>query len=244
MILELSEVENMDSIYTNGKYLETTQTWHAEDSPWKADQLIKFIRKNRLHPKTIAEIGCGVGAILDELSKKEYLIDVQFTGYDISPQAIERAKHQGSASVRYLNEDLLLETNTNHFDVLLVIDVFEHIPDYLGFLEKCRFKAEFKIFHIPLDIHISSVLRNAFIGNRHTLGHLHYFTADSAIATLEDTGHEIMNYAYTNAAVGLFNQHPSMKKAVANIPRWLFSRFSVPFTARVFGGYSLLVLTK
>ena len=105
---------------------------------------------------------------------------------------------------------------------LLVIDVFEHIPDCMGFVEKCRAKADYKIFHIHLDIHVSSVLRNAFIGGRYTLGHLHYFTADSAIATLKDTGHEIVDYFYTNAAFGLFKQHPSLKTAIANDPRWLF----------------------
>ncbi len=234
----------MDSIYTSGKYLETTQTWNAEDSPWKADQIIKIICNNRLHPQTIAEIGCGAGAILDELSKKEYLRGVQFSGYDISPQAMELAKHKESASVRFFYEDLVSETNAKHFDILLVIDVFEHVADYMGFLEKCRARADYKIFHIPLDIHVSSVLRNAFIGGRYTLGHLHYFTADSAIATLKDTGHEILDYFYTNAAFGLFKQHPSIKKAIANVPRGLFSKFSLPFTARVFGGYSLLVLAK
>jgi len=234
----------MDTIYTRGKYLETTQTWHTEDSAWKADQVIKIIGDNRLHPHTIAEIGCGAGAILDELSRNEYLRGVKFSGYEISPQAIELARHRESASVKFFHEDLLLESNVEHFDVLLVVDVFEHIPDYMGFLEKCRAKAGYKIFHIPLDIHVSSVLRNAFIGGRYTVGYLHYFTADSALATLKDTGHEIVDYFYTNAAIGLFKQHPSIKKAVANVPRWLFSRFSVPFTARVFGGYSLLVLAK
>jgi SAM-dependent methyltransferase len=233
----------MNTIYTSGKYLETTETWHTEDSPWKADQIIKIIVDNHLHPQTISEIGCGAGVILDELSKKEYLKRVHFSGYDISPQAIALAQRI-SSDVEFFQEDLLQEINTKYFDILLVIDVFEHIPDYMNFVEKCKAKAEYKIYHIPLDIHCSSVLRNAFIGGRYTLGHLHYFTADAAISTLKDTGHEIVDYFYTNAAVGLFKQHPSMKRAIANVPRWLFSKFSLPFTARVFGGYSLLVLTK
>lgn len=234
----------MDTIYTSGKYLESTQTWHAEDSPWKAEQLIKIISNNSLHPQSIAEIGCGAGVILDELSKKEYCRDTKFRGYDISPQAIELAKHRENANVRFFQEDLLLESNAEHFDVLLAMDVFEHIVDYMGFLEKCRSKADYKIYHIPLDIHVSSVLRNSFLGSRYTLGHLHYFTADSAFATLRDAGHEIVDFFYTNGALELFMQHPSFKTAVANAPRWLFSKFSVPFTARVFGGYSLLVLAK
>lgn len=127
---------------------------------------------------------------------------------------------------------------------MLVIDVFEHIPDYLSFLEKCKLKAKYKIFHIPLDIHVSSVLRNSFVPTRYTIGHLHYFTYESALAVLKDTGHEIIDYFYTNGAIDLFKQHPSIKKAIANIPRFIFSKINIHLSAKLFGGYSLLVLTE
>lgn len=239
-----SEDKNTGNIYKSGEYLERTRTWHSEDSHWKAEQISKIISNNRVHSTNIAEIGCGAGVILGELSKKEYFRAVQFKGYDISPQAIELSKQIESERVKFFCQDLLSETNADHFDILLVVDVVEHIPDYMGFLNKCRAKAEYKIYHVPLDVHVSSVLRNAFIGGRYTLGHLHYFTADSAIATLKDTGHEIVDHCYTNGALALFKEHPSIKRAVANVPRWLFSKISLPFTARVFGGYSLLVLAK
>ena len=234
----------MENIYTSGRYLEATQTWHAEDSPWKAEQIKKIIDKNHIQPKNIAEIGCGSGSILNELSKLPDLQSVCFEGYDISPQAIDIAKQLDNDRIEFFQEDLLSKDNEKYFDILMVIDVFEHVPDYMGFVDKCRTKATYKIFHIPLDIHVSSVFRNAFIGNRYTIGHIHYFTADSAISTLRDTGHEIIDSFYTNGAFGLFKKHPSIKKAVANMPRWLFSKFSLPFTARFLGGYSLLVLAK
>lgn len=236
----------MSNIYQTGEYLKTTgDTWHSEDSPWKAKHILRIIKNNALHPRNIAEVGCGAGQILVELSKQEYLKDCQFTGYDISPQAIELCrKNAGNCS--FFCRDILAEENndTRQFDILLVIDVLEHVPDYMGFAEQCRLKANYKIYHIPLDISVSSVLRNVLIYNRYSLGHLHHFTADSALATLKDTGHEIVDYFYTNVSLGVFKQHPSVKKAIANCPRWLFSKFSLPFTARVFGGYSLLVLAK
>lgn len=234
----------MEDLYTSGQYLATTQTWHSEDSPWKAEQVAKIIRTNRIQPGSIAEIGCGAGVILSELLKSRDFVDVRFRGYDISPQAIELSKGIDNDRLEFVCEDLLSEQNRDYFDLLLIVDVFEHIPDYTGFVDRCGKKAAYKIYHIPLDIHVSSVLRNAFIRQRYNLGHLHYFTAESAIATLRDAGQEILDVVYTNAAFGLFKQHPSFKRGLANIPRWLFSKFSVPFTARVFGGYSLLVLTK
>jgi len=237
----------LNNIYQSGEYLEATgQTWHTEDSPWKSEQIMRMITKNGIHPRSIAEIGCGSGQILEELSKQPYLKDSEFEGYDISSQAIQLCEQLASNNCKFFCKDLLADAddNTKKFDLLLVIDVFEHIPDYMGFVEKCRHTADYKIYHIPLDIHVSSVIRNAFIRNRYTIGHLHYFTADSAVATLKDTGHEIVDYFYTSGSFGVFKQHPSIKTAIANGPRWLFSKFSLSFTARVFGGYSLLVLAR
>jgi SAM-dependent methyltransferase len=234
----------MSTIYTSGKYLEVTRTWHAEDSHWKAAQIWRILTKNRVQPQRIVEVGCGVGGVLRELSRINSLSDAQFTGYDISPQAIELASQAEDKNIRFYCEDLLSESNTAHFDVLIAIDVYEHVPDYMGFLVKCKQKAAYKIYHIPLDLHVSSVLRNTFMGSRYAVGHLHYFTADSALATLKDTGHEIVDWFYTNPAIELFKEHPSIRKAVANVPRYLCSKLSLPFTARMFGGYSLLVLAN
>jgi SAM-dependent methyltransferase len=236
----------MSLIYETGKYLEATgNTWHSEDSPWKATQILSVITDNNIIPKKIVEVGCGAGQILVELSKQKYLKDCQFYGYDISPQAIELCP-KNSRNCYFKQQNFLSEeSEKNHkFDVLLIIDVFEHVLDYMGFVEQCRSRARYKIFHIPLDIHVSSVARNSFFNTRHSVGHLHYFNADTALATLKDTGHEILDYCYTSGSFGVFSQHPSIKTAIANVPRWLFSKFSIPLSARIFGGYSLLVLTK
>jgi hypothetical protein len=66
----------METIYTSGEYLKTTETWHAEDSPWKANQIIEIICNNHLQPKTIAEIGCGAGAIIARPKEKIFPIVV------------------------------------------------------------------------------------------------------------------------------------------------------------------------
>ena len=234
----------MTDIYESGGYLAATKSWHAEDAAWKAARIKEMLDKGKVIPRSVAEIGCGSGSILDELSKFPDLEDANFEGYDISPQAIEIASRLRNDKIRFFQKDLLSQPDEKNFDLLLIIDVFEHVPDYMGFVDKCRQRAKHKIYHIPLDIHVSSVLRNAFIRSRYSIGHIHYFTAESAIGTLKDTGHEIIDCVYTDISFGLFRQHPSFNKAIANVPRWLMSKFSVPFTARLLGGYSLLVLAR
>lgn len=234
----------MNDIYTDGEYLKNTKTWHIEDSPWKAQQILKVASKINIPLKSVAEIGCGAGRILQELSKDNLFGAARLTGFDVSPQAIKLCEDIQDLNITFACSDLLDIDNSDYFDLLLAMDVFEHVPDYMGFLTKCRQKAKFKIYHIPLDIHVSSVLRNSLTNARRSLGHLHYFTADTAIATLRDTGHSVIECIYTNSVIELFREHPSLKRAVANCPRWLLSRFSVSFAARMLGGYSLLVLAE
>lgn len=230
-------------MYTNGLYLENNETWHVEDSPWKANQIVKMLAKNHLEPKLVAEVGCGAGAILAELSQKGYLNNTHFIGYDISPQAYELAQQRRTERIQFHHADIF-KLAPQGIDVLLVIDVFEHVPDYLGFLRQCQQQAVYKIYHIPLDIHVSSVIRNTFDKARHNLGHIHYFTADSALATLQDSNHEIIDFCYTNSALDLYQHHRTLKTAIANVPRWLLGKVNVSLAARLLGGYSLLVLTR
>jgi SAM-dependent methyltransferase len=232
------------SIYTTGEYLSLNETWHVEDSPWKADQIYKMVLKNNLRPHTVLEIGCGVGAILKELSRKAGMEQTKFDGYDISPQAIALAKQEKLDRVSFFCEDLTEKKFDRIPDLLLVIDVFEHVPDYWGFVSKCRISAHYKIYHIPLDINISSVMRDTFDHFRRKLGHIHVFSAASALSTLRDTGHEILDVRYTSGAIDLFQHHPSIRRALVIVPRYLVAKFSVPLSARIFGGYSLLVLAK
>jgi len=84
----------------------------------------------------------------------------------------------------------LLETK-ERFDLLLCIDVFEHIPNYLVFLEKLRNHADRFIFHIPLDLSVLTILRPArLLKGRYGVGHLHTFNYELALAVLKDTGYE------------------------------------------------------
>jgi SAM-dependent methyltransferase len=235
------------SIYNDGKYFQNNPTWHLEDSPWKAEKIINIFKKNNISPKSIAEVGCGVGGILKELSKSEFLATCKFEGYETSPQAFEQAKALEMGNIKYYHKDFF-DSNSlkpkDFWDVLLIIDVFEHVEDYMSFLRKCKTASKYKVYHIPLDIHVSSVIRNRFDNVRDTLGHIHYFTADSAVSALKDTGHEIIDFFYTASAIELFKLHPSPKTLIANFPRWVGSKINLPLTARLFGGYSLLVLTQ
>lgn len=233
--------KKMEDRYTKGDYLAKNPTWHEEDSPWKAKHILRMIEKNNLQPSSICEVGCGVGEILNQLYL-ELPDNISFTGYEISPQAYELSKQKAKERLQFYLRDFLQEAD--YFsDLLLVIDVFEHIEDYFGFLRALREKAEHKIFHIPLDISVLKVLLCApIIRRRRELGHIHYFTKETALATLEDTGYEIVDHFYTGGSLDL-----PAKSLIYSLGKWplrLASRLNKDIAVRILGGHSLMVLAK
>lgn len=233
----------MTSMYQDGRYLEHTETWHVEDSPWKASQIVTLLDRNGLRPQLVGEVGCGAGQVLATLSEHPNFAQATFVGFDISQQAIDLCPSVEQGRVSFHCADPFTD-ESNNFDALLALDVFEHVPDYLGFLEKCQSRAEYKIYHIPLDIHVSAVARKSLNRQRESIGHLHYFTAETALATLESSGHEILDYFLTCGSVATIRNHRKPSKLVAAGPRWLASKLCPTIGARYLGGFSLLVLAK
>jgi len=235
---EVRRPADAGNIYTNGTYLENNLNWHVEDSPWKASQIYEILSKNEIVPETIGEIGCGAGEILRQLSLK--LPSTNFYGYEISPQAYNLCKTREAEKIEYRFRDLLSEDIC--FDVLLCIDVFEHVDDYIGFVKALKSKAKLKVFHIPLDISVLSVLREGMLTARNTVGHLHYFTPSTAIATLTYAGYDIVDSFYTTS----FKDLPSktIKAKAARLPRKILYAISPELMIKFMGGCSLIVLAK
>lgn len=224
----------------NGQYFQNNPTWHVEDSPWKAKQIIKILEKNKLTVKTIAEVGCGVGEILNQIYS--YLdSNCEFTGFEISPDAFELAKMRVKDRIIMKNEDIF--EDNQKYELLLIIDIFEHVENYIDFVRKTKSKAKYKIFHIPLDMTTLNVLRGTPISYvRAKVGHLHYFSKDTALATLQDSGHEILDYFYTPGMLEL--EGKGFKTKLINPFRKLIFSFNPDFAVRLLGGHSLMVLTK
>lgn len=231
----------MTQMYEDGTYLEKNPSWHEEDSPWKARQIKKIIERNGLTPKRICEVGCGAGEILNQLSEQ---CDggTEFFGYEISPQAFNLCKKKSKANLTFVLQDLLAEPDVR-FDIVMAIDVFEHVENYFGFLRNLREKGEYKIFHIPLDLSVQAVLRaSPIIKARKSIGHIHYFTKETALETLRDTGYEVIDYFYTAGSLELPNR--GWKATLMKIPRKLIFSVNNDLATRILGGFSLLVLAK
>jgi len=214
--------------------------WHEEDSPWKAEKIYQILKDNKIQPNTIAEIGCGAGGVLLNLTT-HYDESVNFFGFETSKEGFELSKGKEKKNVHYYNKDLLKEND--YFDVVLAINVFTRVKDYLGFLSKLKTKGEYKVFHIPLQLTLYFVLRSQYFQKKdYFQSDYHFFNKDTALGTLQGTGYQIVDYFYTAYSVEL--PYHSQKEKLLKIPRKILYAINKDFAVKTLGGFSLMVLTK
>lgn len=228
----------MDDIYNNQDYLKKNPHWHQEDSPFKAGVIHSILEKNKIAYSSLCEVGCGAGEILVQLKKLNGAKTVSYCGYDISKDAIEMALSKKS-EIEFKCADLT-EANVK-VDVLLIIDVIEHLRDYFTFLDKLLSKSRYTVFHIPMDICVWTLFREKMlIESKERVGHIHNFSEDFILSILKDHGYKVISKEYTRP------DYPSssFKEGVKSwLQRTLF-KISPRLGTKTIGGYSLLVLCE
>ncbi|WP_051531636.1 class I SAM-dependent methyltransferase [Sphingomonas sp. URHD0057] len=233
-------IVDLSQRYSDGSYLAHNPGWHAEHGAMKARWIDAILKRNGLEPMTIAEIGCGSGELLVELKARRPR--AQITGFEISSQAYAICSAKQAEGLEFRLENLI-SASAGPFDLVMAIDVFEHVPDYLGFLRELKGKGGHTLFHIPLDLSVQALLRaTSYPILRNQTGHLHYFFKYTALATLRDCGYEILDWTYTRSSQELPGK--GLKTKIANVPRRLVQLFSEDLSARLLGGYSLMVLAR
>jgi|SRR6186997_3246100 hypothetical protein len=231
----------METIYTDGTYLRNNPDWHVDDSPWKAKHVARMLDRHGIVPQTVCEIGCGAGEILRSLST-HLEPSTRFFGYEISPNAYKICSQKANERFTFKLANLLDETDVR-FDLVMAMDVFEHVEDYFGFLRKLRDKAQYKVFHIPLELSAQEVLRGKPLLNaRRTVGHIHHFSKETALATLEDCGYTVLDHFYTSGRTDLGGL--GWKSQLMRLPRQALYKVNQDAAVRTLGGYSLLALAR
>jgi len=226
--------------YKDGSYLQKHPTWHVEESPFKVKYILQLLRKHSLQPCSVCEAGCGVGEVL-RLLQLELPPATEFTGYDISPQAHELSQSRANANLRFKLADITQQHDLT-FDLLLVLDVVEHLEDYFSFLRAVRSVARYKVFHFPLDLSVQAVLRkDGLLKRRRDHAHLHYFSKETALETMCDAGYKVLDHFYVPRSNEI---GPDFVQKLFRIPRGTLFAFHRDFAVRLLGGYTLMILAE
>jgi 2-polyprenyl-3-methyl-5-hydroxy-6-metoxy-1,4-benzoquinol methylase len=227
-------------IYRDGTYGRKHPAWHEEDAPYKAKDILRLLRKHGIKPATVCEVGCGSGGILELLARE--FGSAQCTGFDISEQALALCRPKAGKNLLFLPGSL--PERDAHFDLVLAIDVFEHVEDYIGFLKELRPKGTYTVFRVPLNLSVQSVLSRSrpILSAREAYGHLHYFTRETALATLRDAGYRIVDSFLTFSPISIGALGPG--RALLKSLKYSCFRLMPAWVARMLDGFSLMVLAQ
>lgn len=225
-------------MYQNQQYLQNNPTWHSEDAAYKVQQVLSLLYSSNIPYSSIIEVGCGSGEILKKLAQ-QISTSISFAGYDISQDAITIATSKNDTAVEFYCKDFTQENTSS--DVLLVMDVVEHIENYFQFLRDIQPKSNYTIFHIPLDMCVWALFReDILIESKNRVGHLHNFTEKFLMQILQETGFQVLIKKYTKPLYQRVSVKEKMIYALRQITFWV----SPKFATKLFGGYSILLLTK
>lgn len=188
------------------------------------------------NPATICDVGCGAGDVLTNVAKHAPSAR-DCVGYDLyqPPQAWEK---NTNPRVRFRLADFAV--SDERYELVMLIDVVEHLEDPFSFVRQLVGRAKWFVFHIPLDLSILTLLRGGLTETRRQVGHMHWFTKPLAEAFLADAGLTVLSEQFT--AASLFLKPRTVRARAARSPRRLAMRLNPELAALTLGGMSLMVL--
>ena len=128
-------------------------------------------------------------------------------------------------------------------DLLLVMDVLEHIEDRFGFLRDLQARATYKIFHVSLTISVQTVVRpHGLLSVREQYGMVNYYTKESLLQNLRDAGYDIVDTFYTTGSTDLPSHE--WRRNLLRLPRKALFAVNQDLASRILGGYRLLILAR
>lgn len=227
--------------YLKGQYFKNNPTWDASDTNWKFNKLADIIKSN-LPSKggEVFEVGCGSGALLKKLASE--MPQHFFHGWDIAPDAKRFWDHKHS-NLDFQVGDFLDSNVGKKADLVLLIDVLEHLADPGTFLESLSGRTGLIAIHLPLDMTlVNLIFDKRLIRLRDSIGHIHYYTKAIAEKLLHESGYEVVLSEYSNA----WKDSPHLTTAgrVMRIFRWTLNLMSPTLNAKLLGGETLILMAR
>ena len=108
----------------------------------------------------------------------------------------------------------------------------------MGFLQQLSSRAEKFVFHIPLEMNMLMIAKEEHLPLRERIGHIHYFSRESAASTLKDCGYKIVDWFYTADC-----ELPGHERSI-NPLRKLIYRINPHWAVKTLGGWSMMVLAE
>jgi SAM-dependent methyltransferase len=204
--------ECISNLYLTDEYVSNNPSLHREDSSWKISKIIPFVDAviGRINKKEInvLDVGGGAGLILNAVSshiEKKYGKKVNKFALDLSPAMLEIQRKENPDLKKALNESISnTSLNDREIDLVLMIDVLEHIPNPTDALAELRRISRFAIFKVPLENNLCLITKNLITKNRAkakaaaSIGHINFYTFGKLKGQTEKYLGKVIDSSFTN----------------------------------------------
>ena len=140
-------------IYNDDSYIRNNPTLHSEDSKFKFKNILSFLRSIDVKNDKIRILDVGGGAGLLGKMVMEYFIKknikVTFHSLDLSEEMLKIQKKNNPKIQKLINLPIE-ECRESNYDLILMIDVIEHIPGKNSAANKLNKLSRYIIYNIPI----------------------------------------------------------------------------------------------
>jgi len=182
------------SCYESGQFLKNYMG--GKDANFKVKEMKKLLEPYvALLPKDklrVLDLGCGDGKttfLIRDALKDLGFNGIKVYGYDIHPKIL---KFKGDKDVTFVRKDIT--RIKKKFDLIVLLDVIEHIPDPVETLRKISKSAKFILLYLPLEDCFLIKLRNLFRKRIKQSGHLIFLDICSAFNLAAMAGIKTIDY--------------------------------------------------
>lgn len=161
-------------------------------SNWKVRKMSDVIPKSQSFLNCL-EIGCAFGVIVNKFSKLNNIPNV--FGLDIAKVNTELGAKE-YPSIKFITgtiEDIdvvkIAGIEEKKFDLIILCDIIEHIPDDLEFLKGVRKISKNVVIDLPLEKSRANAKRN--YGVNDLSGHLRSYNLEDGLRLFKDAGFRI-----------------------------------------------------
>jgi SAM-dependent methyltransferase len=133
-------------------------SWRALGAVGKADHVLALCSRAGLwaggHPINTLEVGCGDGALLTELHRRNF--GGRLAGVEITAAAVSIARTRNEIASVELYDGLHLPAADGAYDLGILSHVLEHVPDPPALLAEVARACRAVVVEVPLEDNLSA----------------------------------------------------------------------------------------
>jgi len=247
-------------LYEEEDYIKMNPLLHAEDSQWKIETLLPFIdlfcKLNKKKTITILDIGGGAGLVLKGISKyitENHFLEVRKYAVDFSKKMLEVQKKNNPDLIECLNGDInKINLRNWEIDIILMIDVLEHINNPKLTLKKLRKISKFIIFKVPLEDNFTLNLFNLLTFGRlrriiiRKVGHINIYNLSNLKNDISVNCGKIVFSSLSNVHAHLLHSSRSknlyLLKRIYGFFGLILYKFSPSLSSKVFYDFAIMLV--